>query len=212
MAKYKMLEMPDLRQTGERKSYPRMEITGQTSMEELVEAVVRRSTFGKGEVSGILMDLADCLAQEMKRGHSVKIDGVGTFTPALGLKADAQPETADDVAHRNAQSIEVRGVNFRPDKKLVRETGRGIVLERSSKKTARSSDKHSPEKRAEMARAFLQSRPFMTVADYCALTGLLSTMAGRELRALAADPASGIGTAGRGSHRVYVRIQAEADA
>lgn len=208
MAKYRMLEMADMRQTGERKSYPRMEITGQVSSDELIEAICRGSAYSKGDVRGVILSMAECLAQEMKRGCSVRVDGLGTFAPSLGLKADACPETADAAEHRNSQSVVVRGINFRPDKELVRETGRGIQLERSSKKTVRSSTTYSLEERTEMAREYLQSHPFMTVSDYCNLTGLLSTQAGKELRALVADPQSGFDTAGRGSHRVYIKKEA----
>ena len=81
-----MQEMPDLNQTGERRSYPRLILDGQTTTDELAGAIAAATTFGAGEVKGLLGALAERLAVEMRRGKSVKLDGIGTFTAALGLR------------------------------------------------------------------------------------------------------------------------------
>lgn len=200
-----MQEMPDLNQTGEQRSYPRLILDGQTTTDELAEAIAAGTTFGAGEVKGLLSALAERLAVEMRRGKSVKVDGIGTFTAALGLREGFDPETPGTATRRNARSITVRTIRFRPDKALVSETGRGLRLERAEEKAAASSARYTPEERAALARDFLERRPVLRVADYCRLTGLLPTMAREELRRLAADPQSGLAADGAGSHRVYVK-------
>ena len=96
----------------------------------------------------------------------------------------------------------MRGVNFRADKQLIAMTRSGIRLERATYKNHRSSARYTEEERRQLALDYLKSHPFLTVADYCRLTGLLPTAARNELRRLAADPESGIDTAGIASHRV----------
>ena len=209
MARYKMQEMPDLNQTGERRSYPRLILDGQTTTDELAGAIAAATTFGAGEVKGLLGALAERLAVEMRRGKSVKLDGIGTFTAALGLREGFEAETPGAAARRNARSICVKGVSFRPDKALVSATGRGLSLERVGGRAAASSDRYTPAERAAMALAFLDERPVLRVADYCRLTGLRPTRAREELRRLAADPQSGLAADGKGSHRVYVKRPAE---
>lgn len=199
-----MQEMPDLNQTGERRSYPRLILDGQTTTEELAEAIAAATTFGAGEVKGLLGALAERLAVEMRRGKSVKIDGIGTFTAALGLREGFEPETPEAAVRRNARSIGVKGISFRPDKALVSATGQGLSLERVSGKPRASSARYTPGERAAMALAFLDERPVLRVADYCRLTGLLRDAAARELKRWHSMPEAGITFKGRGTHKVYI--------
>lgn len=39
--------------------------------------------------------LAQAIAYEMGQGHSVKIDGLGIFTPSLGLRDGAERESGE---------------------------------------------------------------------------------------------------------------------
>lgn len=79
------------------------------------------------------------------------------------------------------------------------------LLERAPWKTRRSSQKYAPEQRLALAVKYLESHSFLTVSEYQQLTGLLRTTATNELKEWAALPDSGIDTAGRGAHRVYVK-------
>ena len=194
MAKYRMQEMPDMRQTGERKLYPRMEMEGQISTDDLAESISEGSSAA----------LARQLAFGMRNGMSVKIDGIGIFSASLALDDNLEVEAVGNDVRHNARSIVVRGVNFRADKQLIAMTRSGIRLERATYKNHRSSARYTEEERRQLALDYLKSHPFLTVADYCRLTGLLPTAARNELRRLAAEPGSGIGTAGVASHRVYV--------
>ena len=85
MAKYRMQEMPDMRQTGERKLYPRMEMEGQISTDDLAESISEGSSFTTGDVKGMIAALARQLAFGMRNGMSVKIDGIGIFSASLAL-------------------------------------------------------------------------------------------------------------------------------
>lgn len=153
-AQYIMKKMPDIHGTGEEITYPQMVMTGQTGTRELAEYISAKCAFAKGVSEGVILELGEALAHEMAMGRSVKIEGIGVFSPALALREDKEREKTDENAvHRNAQSIVVGNINFRADKRLVGETRRKCRLERAHWRPRRSSQKirsgttfgHSPE-------------------------------------------------------------------
>lgn len=204
--RYQMKEMPDLQGTGEPITYPKMVMTGQTGTRELAEYIAMTSGFSKGVTEGIICELGEALAHEMGMGRSVKIEGLGVFTPALSIYPDKEREQPQEsTTKRNARSIYVSGVNFRTDKALIRETNHWCELERASWKPARSSKKYTPEQRLALAHQYLDKHAFLTVSIYRQMTGLVRSTATVELRKWAHTPGSGIDTSGIGSHKVYVK-------
>ena len=205
MPHYIMKEMPDLQGTSEQTTYPQMVMTGQTSTRELANYIALKCAFSKGVTEGVISELGEALAHEMGMGHSVKIEGLGVFTPSLALRPDKEREEPEkDTGKRNARSIHVGGVNFRADKELLFETNRWCKLERSPWKPVRSSKKYTPEQRLDIARQYLKEYSSLTVGIYQQLTGLMRSTATVELRRWAHTPGSGIGISGLGSHKVYV--------
>ena len=83
MAQYIMEEMPDIHKTGERVLYPRFAMIDQIDFNGLVRRITDTSGFKPGEIEGILKQAALEMAKLMANGCSVKLDGIGTFTPAL---------------------------------------------------------------------------------------------------------------------------------
>ena len=187
MAKYEMQELNiPSEEDGRRILYPRLVLEGQDGLDELTERMCRYTTFAPAEVKGIVQLLAEAMADSMARGRSVKIEGLGIFTPRLGLRKGFEPETGlPGSTRRNATAIRVDGVRFKPDKELVRDIDQACRLERSERKFRQSSRQ--------------------TVSLYERLTGLLHVAASRELRQWAKQEGTGILASGMGSHRVYVR-------
>lgn len=205
MAKYEMQQTPDLHKTGKKVLYPKLVVNTQVQTDELIRKMASGSSFTEGDIKGMLRRLADKLAELMAEGNSVKLEEIGTFTASLVLKEGKEQETTDAEGHHNARSIEVGGVNFRADKQLVMQTNNLCRLERSEKKFRHSSSKYTPEQRLQLAREFLENHPFLTVADYSGMTGLVNTTASLELRKWAKQEGSGIGIAGRAAHRIYIK-------
>lgn len=206
MARYDMQEMGLPHKDGKPVLYPRMVLNGQINSEKIAEELADGTTFNAGEVNGLLMALARKMAWHMGHGYSVKLEGIGTFTPSLGIRKEKEREEASpDATRRNARSIEVAGVNFLPEKGLVDNTDRYCDLERASKSFRRSSNRYTPEQRLEMVRKYVGEHPYLTVRNYISMTGLRRTAATEELRVWASQPDSGIDISGTGSHRVYVR-------
>ncbi|WP_287677451.1 HU family DNA-binding protein [Bacteroides sp.] len=205
MAKYFMQEMPDMKKEGETLLYPRMEITGTCETDELVEASIKGSTFNRGEVRGALDLIAGTMARFMAEGRSVRIDGIGLFTPKVKLRKGKERENIEgNSPRRNAASIEIGGINFRADRTLINETNTLCNLERGSGMKKCRRPKTTAEERLNIAKKYLEENPFITVSDYSKMVELNRTTAAKELKAWAADTESGIAIKGLGTHKVYI--------
>ena len=127
-----MQEMNNLHQDGETLLYPRMIIRDCCGTEELASTISEESSFTPGEVMGMMRQLCRKMAAAMAEGRSVKLDGLGTFSPSLALRKGRERETTDGSGkRRNAGSIEVGSVNFRADRMMVQEINHRCHLERS---------------------------------------------------------------------------------
>lgn len=200
-----MQEMPDMRKEGETLLYPRMEITGTCETDELVEACIKGSTFNRAEVRGALDLITGTMARFMAEGRSVRIEGIGLFTPTLTLKRGKEREDAEgNSPRRNAASIEIGGINFRADRTLISETNTLCNLERGSGVKKHRRPKTTAEERLAMAKKYLEENPFITVSEYSKMADLNRTTAAKELKAWAADTESGIAIKGLGTHKVYI--------
>ncbi len=206
MAKYVMQEMKNLHKEGETLLYPRMVIDGCCETEELVEIITKGSTLRKGEVMASLQLIADGMATMMAQGRSVRLEGIGLFTPCLTLKDGKEREdTGENSTRRNAQSIEIGGINFRAEKTLVRDTNSQCNLQRQRGDWRCNKSKLSPEERLILAQNHLKSNPTLTIGEYAEITGLSRTVAGKELKEWAETPESGIYFKGKGSHKIYIK-------
>ncbi len=206
MARYIKQEMNDLNGTGEKRSYYRMKIEGNISMDKFIERIAfPGSGVSQATVLHVMTAVAEQLARSLAQGQSVTLDGIGTFKPRLGVVKGKEMDTIDgSETKRNARSIEVNGISFRADKALVRETNQYCDLERGGISRVKDSP-YTEEERLSRALRYLDEHTFMRVVDYMKLTGLKRTRATLELQRLASDPASGIVREGWGTHRVYVR-------
>ena len=204
MAQYIKREMPDLHGKGSRQVCYRLKSNGTVELEELARECARGTTFAEGEIKGVVMTLLDGMVRNMTRGFSVHIDGLGTLTPKIGLREDAETEVLDgEGPKRNARSLHVTGVSFRADKGLVRRLDSRCKLEKGSVSRIRKS-KYTEEQRLEKARRFLQEHTVMRLGDYYRLVGLSRTTASLELRKWERDPATGIRSEGSYATKVYI--------
>lgn len=86
MAEYDMQELTLPNEDGKRILYPKILLCGQRDLEYIAAHVAYASSFTRGDVKGMIQAVAEEIAGNMAEGYSVKIDGLGTFTPALGLR------------------------------------------------------------------------------------------------------------------------------
>ncbi len=210
MAKYIKQEMPNMNGTDEPQVYYRLKTDRNISSKEFVRRISRNgSAADRGEIEGILIRIADGLAELLGNGYSVTLNGIGTFKASLGLKEDKEMDSFDGKeTKRNARSLQLTNINLRADKTLVEEANRRCKLERAGESRLRQSP-YSKEQRLQLALEYLEKNGAMHIADYMELTGLSRTTATLELKAFRQDPSSGITFVGRGSSKVYVKRAAE---
>lgn len=206
MAKYIKQEMPNLNGMEEPQVYYRLRTTRNISSKEFVKKISRNgAATDRAEIEGVLIRIADGLAELLGNGYSVTLNGVGTFKAGLGLKRDKEMDSfEEDETKRNARSLQLTSINFRADKTLVKEANRHCKLERYGESRIRKSP-YSKEQRLQLALEFMEKNGAMHIADYMELTGLSRTTATMELKAFRQDPTSGITFVGRGSNKVYVK-------
>lgn len=206
MAEYQMQTSNLPNEEGEKVLFPRMKIWGQVDLDYLASHINYASTFTPGDIIGLVKSLTQAIAHEMGEGHSVKVDGLGVFSPSLGLRKGVERESAEPGGQkRNAMSICVDNINFRADKEFIQETGAHCYLDRSKWKFQRSSSRYTAEQRLKLAQDYLETHPLLKVSNYRELTGLLRDAAARELKKWSEMADSGIGYTGRGSHKVYIK-------
>lgn len=201
---------------GKKRLYPRLIDTHPVSHARLVEYLKDTSGLPESTITGVLSILGERMSYLMGLGYSVKIDGLGRFTPTLGLKAGKEREESEETTtdehgrpipvHRNATSIEVNNISFRPDKDFLHDVNCNIDLERSPyHKTIRPSQcPYTEEQRKQMLIQYLNVHPFITCSEYMSLTSQKRTAATTELKRFSDDPTVPVTPSGRGSHRVYV--------
>ena len=210
MAKYIKQEMTDLSGKGEEKVYYRLQTERNIDFKELAEHIERRrNIMDKGLVINVMEHVVDAMAELIGKGHSVTIDGLGTFRASLGLEKDKVMDTFDgDETKRNARSLRLTGINYRADKVLIREANRHCKLERAGEARLHHSP-YSKEERLKLALQYLEEHGAMRVVEYMELTGLSRTKAAMELKEFRQDLSSGITFIGRGSAKVYVKALEE---
>lgn len=205
MAKYIKQEVPDFAGNGESKVYYRLQRELHFTGDEFVKWICKSHTGNEGVVLSVLQQVGEGLADLLGHGHAVTIDGIGTFHAAIGVKQGKEVDSlVEGESERNAQSLQVTGVNFRADKKLVGKTNQWCRLERGGTRRLRRIQSTRDE-RLQLALGYLDTHGMMRLADYVTLTGLSRTAASLELKEFRLDPSTGITFKGRGTHKVYVR-------
>ena len=210
MAKYIKQEMIDLSGKNEEKVYYRLQSQGNIGFNELAEHIGRRNgMMSKGLVMNVMEHVADAMAELLGKGHSVTIDGLGTFRASIGLEEDKEMDTFDgNETKRNAQSLRLTGINYRADKSLIKQANRHCKLERAGESRLHHTP-YSKEERLKLAHQYLEEHGAIRVVEYMELTGLSRTKATLELKEFRQDASTGITFIGRGSAKVYVKATEE---
>ncbi|MBP1630269.1 MAG: hypothetical protein H6Q15_1162 [Bacteroidetes bacterium] len=85
----------------------------QIKTKRVASDIMDLSSLSKGDVLNSLSSLSDVLRSHLSLGHSVKLDGIGTFSISITSNPSDDPEKID------ARSIKVSKICFRADPELV---------------------------------------------------------------------------------------------
>ena len=207
MPKYKLQEMPDVRQTGERRVYPKLDAYRLLDAEEFIEKMHSYDrAISPSVIRAVLMNLSDTLKRMLSQGYTVKVDELGTFSLSLDFDYDkpkVMQQADDKMAYRH---VTVKNVNFKVDPSLLKDLRYETDLERemSGVKVIKK-QLFTLEQRIERALAVIERDGFIGLTDYAAINNLSRTSASRELKLICADPEGALDTKGRGSHKVWVK-------
>lgn len=140
----------------------------------------------------------------LAEGHTVTIDELGTFSLSIGVMDDDEVEDFEGNGKKvTAKRIGVRGVNFRPEKQMVRDINHACKLHKGYESPNNRSP-YTRDERLKLAQDYIAEHHFMRVRDYEVMTGLPHSTAANELRDFCVQP-TGITFEGRGNTKVYVK-------
>jgi nucleoid DNA-binding protein len=167
-------------------------------------------SFSEGAIRGVFDALVSVMVSWMPMGHNIKIDGLGVFSLTLGFDESSPSEktelkNTDDDPKTKYRHVCIKGVNFKPDQKLLQALNKEATFERGEADVqVPQKTKLSREERITVAKAIIENNGFMTLYDYANATHQSRSVASKDLRQIVADPTSGITTRGTHSHKVWV--------
>lgn len=97
------------------------------------------SSYTKGEVAGVTLDLPNAMLDALLEGSAVCIDGLGTFKPRVTSQTDSDP---DKVTRGSIKGIDIV---FSPDAKLVADLWSRAEFRIVQKATAEGEKDAEPE-------------------------------------------------------------------
>ena len=207
MAKYKLQELPDMQGEGKRKVYPKMVINRTLNLEDLTEKMKsHHRAFSPSTIEAVVMDLEDMMVEVLSMGYNVKLDGIGTFSLALGFEDEKPTEMQKEGDKMLYRKVGVKNVNFKVDPEMLLQLRKETDLERemSGVKVIKK-NLFSKEERIARALQVIERDGYITLTDYAHINNLSRTAASAELKEITSDANSPIDWRGNGSHKVWIK-------
>ena len=217
MANYILQKLPEGMKEGEKAVYPKMQTYTLHDFETVLKHMrTYAGNISEGTMRAVLEALTETMKSWMPLGHSIKIDGLGVFSLSLGFDTSTPQEKA--LANKKGKSngeqeepktkyrhVCIKGINFKPDAELLTEMNHEATFDKTETEVVvPKKGALSRSKRLAKAKSTIKKNGFMTLSDYVQATGLSRTAASLDLKAIVADPTSGITTRGSHSHKVWV--------
>lgn len=206
-----VVELPGEMTDGKKIVFPKMQTYTLHDYETVIQHMRDYAgSFSEGTIRGVFEALVSVMESWMPMGHNIKIDGLGVFSLTLGFDESSPSEKAalkntDDNPKTKYRHVCIKGVNFKPDQKLLKALNKDTSFERSEADVQVSQKtKLSREERLARAKAIIEENGFMTLYDYANATHQSRSVASKDLRQIVADPNSCITTRGTHSHKVWV--------
>ena len=211
MAKYILKEMAEGMADGHKTLYPKMQTYSLHDYETVIDHMRDYAgSISEGIIRAVFDALASTMASWMPMGHNIKIDGLGVFSLTLGFDESSPSEKAeskntDGDPKTKYRHVCIKGINFKPDPKLLQALNKEATFERSETDVqVPQKTKLSREERIAKAKAIIEKNGFMTLYDYANATHQSRSVASKDQRQIVSDPTSGITTRGSHSHKVWI--------
>ncbi len=92
MVRYKLYQDNRKNSTTRGMWYGRAAVMGVTNLETLSERIERNCTAKKSDVQAVLTELVEAMADELKQGNRVKLDGFGSFKIGIRTTGAESPK------------------------------------------------------------------------------------------------------------------------
>lgn len=113
-ARYDFFRTPQPKDSEKESYHARLVVKRKLTTDQVARHIADRCTLSMGDVKAALMELSDLLADEIRQGNSVHLDGIGTF------RGSAKSPAVASVNEIRAESIHFGGIVYHPDKQLER--------------------------------------------------------------------------------------------
>ena len=211
MPKYILQELPEEMCDGKKIVFPKMQTYSLHDYETVIEHMRDYAgSFSEGTIRGVFDTLVSVMESWMPMGHNIKIDGLGVFSLSLGFD-ESSPSEKEELKNTDGnpktkyRHVCIKGINFKPDAKLLQALNKEATFERSETDVqVPQKTKLTREERIARAKAIIEKNGFMTLYDYANATHQCRTAASLDLQKIVADPTSDITTRGSHSHKVWV--------
>ena len=211
MPKYILQELPEEMTDGKKIVYPKMQTYSLHDYETVIEHMRDYAgSISEGMIKAVFDALVSTMKSWMPMGHNIKIDGLGVFSLTLGFDESSPSEkeelkNTDEDPKTKYRHVCIKGINFKPDQKLLQALNKEASFERSETEVqVPQKTKLTREERLAMAKAIIAKNGFMTLYDYANATHQSRSVASKDLRQIVADSTSGITTRGSHSHKVWI--------
>lgn len=186
--------MPDIHKTGETKYYPKVKHNHVIEHNTIVNLFKDVTTTSRSTIESVMRGLPEVLNMYLAEGHSVKINGFGTFNVILGRLTEKEMANKKKrtKVQANRSGVYIKKINFLPDPEWM------LELRGTAQLTSKKNPKEefgmtlTEEDRLEIALECIQKKGIMSVRDYMIRTGFGQMKAQKELRKFSDDPKNGI--------------------
>lgn len=159
---------------GEKKHYhARPTLNGCIDTEYLATQIQRRCSLTKVDVVASLDALSAVMAEHLRDGKRVHLNGLGYFQMSLAVDGEVEAHTK----RRNTQ-VRMKGVKFRADQKLKNNIG---AIEVEHTKHGAHSQRLTPEEVKARLNKYFKTHEVMTRSDFQSCCGLTRNTATRHI-------------------------------
>lgn len=176
--------------------HPRLFLNGKIDVDQLYQKVHERSSLSVGDVKNVMDTLAALLAEELREGRSVHLEGVGYLAPVL-----KSTEKVTRLTKNKWNKVALKTISFRPDAVLRKHLQHVCI--RQHRETNHSGCL-SWEMIDECLTDYFRTHDLLTRIDFQQLCAFTCTTANRHLRRLQEE--GKLRNVGRVKQPMYVAV------
>ena len=207
MVKIVLKKLPKLKNHTSDRYFPDFAQRAVVSTDDVATRIQASSTLKKADVLAVITELGDVIREQMAQGNSVKLEGLGIFSPSLKMDGVEEVVRQEGAApYLRTRNVRIDHVRFKVQNEVleaanaalnpVRDTDEGVYVP-----TTELSD---IEERRELVRKYLMTSTLITVKSYMSITGLHRTNATKELNMWTEGPDAMLEDIGAAGKHLYI--------